>query len=338
MLSYEYHGLLENPGETLKQNAQSLSMLRALLFPISKEEVEIRNNALSGIWNEIKTSIDTNLINGDPYTASRFVTDLGLNIASLFVGVGEIKAAAGVKKADNVVDGLRAIDKVSDVKKLSNGELWFNYFNKSYGAGNVEWTSKVFEGNVALKERVFANIEMSRLARESSNYRFRFKEGFYFEHMTGPVEKFTEKGGVSGGHNYNEFVKFFQNSDKYQIEEIARRNSHIDGIFEIEYKAKVEKKDFKGNATGEYKVLPKGTRNFNKTVYDSSKISDDEIVRLSKEAMKNGIKNKNIEKLRFQPNKVKVKGETIFNGQKIKFEGYRNVVTNEIENAYPVLP
>ena len=54
--------------------------------------------------------------------------------------------------------------------------------------------------------------------------------------------------------------------------------------------------------------------------------------------MKDGIKNKNIERLRFQPNKVKVKGETIFNGRKIKFEGYRNVVTNEIENAYPVLP
>ena len=61
-------------------------------------------------------------------------------------------------------------------------------------------------------------------------------------------------------------------------------------------------------------------------------------VTLSKEAMKDGIKNKNIERLRFQPNKVKVKGETIFNGRKIKFEGYRNLVTNEIENAYSVLP
>ena len=138
MLSYEYHGLLENPGETLKQNAQSLSTLRALLFPISKEELETRNTALSGIWNEIKTSINTNLINGDPYTASRFVTDLGLNIASLFVGVGELKAASGVKKADNVIDGVRVIDKVSDAKKLSNGELWFNYFNKAYGVENVE--------------------------------------------------------------------------------------------------------------------------------------------------------------------------------------------------------
>ena len=170
MLSSEYHGLLENPGETLKQNVQSLSMLRALLFPVSKEELETRNNALSGIWSEIKTSINTNLINGDPYTASRFITDVGLNIASLFFGAGELKAAAGVKKADNVIDGVRAIEKVSDANKLSNGEKWFNYFNKTYGAENVEWTSKVFEGNAGLRERVFANIEKSRLARESTNY------------------------------------------------------------------------------------------------------------------------------------------------------------------------
>ena len=252
-------------------------------------------------------------------------------------GVGELKAAARVKKADNVIDGVRAIDKVSDVKKLSNGEKWFNYFNKAYGAENVEWTSKVFEGNAALRERVFANIEMSRLARESSNYRFRFKEGFYFEHMTGPVEKFTEKGGVSGGHNYNEFAKFFQNSNKYEIEEIARRNSSIDGIFEIEYRANVAKKDFRGIPTGEYKIIPKGTKGFKKTFYDSSKISDDEIVRLSKEAMINGIKNKNIKKMKLQ-NKIKIKGEVIYKGNKISFEGYKNTITNEIENAYPILP
>ena len=81
-----------------------------------------------------------------------------------------MKAASGVKKADNVIDGIRAIDKVSDANKLSNGEKWFNYFNKAYGAENVEWTSKIFEGKAGLRKRVFANIEMSRLARESSGF------------------------------------------------------------------------------------------------------------------------------------------------------------------------
>ena len=178
---------------------------------------------------------------------------------------------------------------------------------------------------------------MSRLARESSNYRFRFKDGFYFEHMTGPVEKFTQKGGVSGGHNYDEFVRFFENSDKYNIEEIARRNSSIDGIFEIEYKVKVEKKDYAGRLTGEYKEIPKGDFSFYKTVYEPSKINNDEITWLSKEAMKDGIINNKIKKVPNQ-SKEKIIGEVIYKGEIIKFEGYRNLVTKEIENAYPVLP
>ena len=248
-----------------------------------------------------------------------------------------MEAAAGVKKADNVIDGVRAIEKVSDANKLSNGEKWFNYFNKTYGAENVEWTSKVFEGNAGLRERVFANIEKSRLARESSNYRFRFKEGFYFDHMTGPVEKFTEKGGVSGGHNYDEFVKFFQNSDKYKVEEVARRNSPIDGVFELKYKARIEKKDFRGKPTGEYKEIPKGDYSFFKTVYEPSKISNSDITWRSKKAMENGIKDKRITKVRGQ-SKERIRGEVIYKGKVLKFEGYRNTITKEIENAYPILP
>ena len=170
MISNEYKGLLEDPLETLSENVESLLMFKAILFPASKEEFEIQDRVLSGIWENIKADFNSEFTNGNTYTKSRYVYNLVIEIGSLFFGAGELKAAAGVKKADNVIDGVRAIDKVSDVKKLSNGELWFNYFNKAYGAENVEWTSKVFEGNAALRERVFANIEMSRLARESSNY------------------------------------------------------------------------------------------------------------------------------------------------------------------------
>lgn len=37
-------------------------------------------------------------------------------------------------------------------------------------------------------------------------------------------------------------------------------------------------------------------------------------------------------------NKLKIKGETTYKGNVIKFEGYKNLTTNEIENAYPILP
>ena len=132
MLSYEYHGLIENPDETIKENIQSILIIKAILSPTSKGEVEIRDRFLLGIWEDIKADFNSEVINGNPYTASRYVYNLAIEIGSLFYGAGELKAAAGVKKADNVIDGLRAIDKVSDAKKLSNGDrLLFNEVRKS---------------------------------------------------------------------------------------------------------------------------------------------------------------------------------------------------------------
>ena len=137
MLSNEYKGLLEDPLETLSENVESLLMFKAILFPASKEEFEIQDRVLSGIWENIKADFNSEFTNGNTYTKSRYVYNLVIEIGSLFFGAGELKAASGVKKTDNVVDGLRAIDKVSDVKKLSNGEKWFNYFNKAYGAEKI---------------------------------------------------------------------------------------------------------------------------------------------------------------------------------------------------------
>ena len=209
MLSYEYHGLVENPDETVKENIQSILIIKAILSPTSKGEVEIRDRVLLGIWEDIKADFNSEVINGNPYTASRYVYNLAIEIGSLFFGAGELKAAAGVKKADNVIDGMRAIDKVSDVKKLSNGELWFNYFNKVYGAENVEWTSKVFEGNAGLRERVFGNIEKSRLARESSNYSgfAKFEKKFVVEGVTQAERLIPGTPGVVTGGNSTKLGK-----------------------------------------------------------------------------------------------------------------------------------
>ena len=117
MLSYEYHGLVENPDETVKENIQSILIIKAILSPTSKGEVEIRDRVLLGIWEDIKADFNSEVINGNPYTASRYVYNLAIEIGSLFFGAGELKAAAGIKKADNVIDGVRVIDKVSDAGK-----------------------------------------------------------------------------------------------------------------------------------------------------------------------------------------------------------------------------
>ncbi|PEE40894.1 hypothetical protein COL91_03460 [Bacillus pseudomycoides] len=143
----------------------------------------------------------------------------------------------------------------------------------------------------------------------------------------------------SGGHNYDEFKNYFNsNSNKYELGPVVK-NEHpdIDGVFDIEYKVKYEKMDYTGkNGTGEYKVIPNGDKVYKKTVYDPKIISNDEIIDLSKKAMEEGLNNKREIPL-LKQKKIKIQGQTDYNGKNSKFEGIMNSETGEIENAYPVL-
>ncbi|MGO5117214.1 CdiA family toxin C-terminal domain-containing protein [Clostridium sporogenes] len=194
------------------------------------------------------------------------------------------------------------------------GEEWNEFLSEKYGPKNVTWETKG-AGNL------------------------KFKEGYYVEHTTGPVQKFTERNGISGGHNYDEFKNYFNDeSNKYQLVEISRKqHPDIDGIFDIEYKAKYEKMDYTGTkGSGEYKTIPNGDKVYKKTVYNQKIISNDEIIDLSKKAMEEGIKNERVIKL-VKQNKMKIRGQANYNGKILKFEGMKNLETGEIENAYPVL-
>ncbi|MEM5601453.1 hypothetical protein COD90_29335 [Bacillus cereus] len=167
----------------------------------------------------------------------------------------------------------------------------------------------------------------------------KLKEGYYVEHTTGPVEKFTERNGISGRHNYDEFENYFNsNSNKYELGPVVKKeHPDIDGIFDIEYKVKYEKMDYTGkNGTGEYKVIPNGDKVYKKTVYDPKIISNDEIIDLSKKAMEEGLNNKREIPL-LKQKKIKIQGQTDYNGKNLKFEGIMNSETGEIENAYPVV-
>ncbi|MCY8918099.1 CdiA family toxin C-terminal domain-containing protein [Bacillus atrophaeus] len=155
------------------------------------------------------------------------------------------------------------------------------------------------------------------------------------EHLTEEVTKCTDWRGVSGGHNYTEFKKYFDTNGKYKLEEV-KKTAHpkVKGIYDLEYRMKVEIKDYRGIGTGQYKYIPKENKQpFKKTIYDPNIISNKDIVKFGKEAMDDGIKSNRIRALDGQ-NKETIQG-TASNG--LKFEGIRNVETGEIDNFWPVL-
>jgi len=164
----------------------------------------------------------------------------------------------------------------------------------------------------------------------------KYKEGYYVEHLTGKVEKVTDWKGVSGGHNYDEFKKFFDENGKYSLVEVNKlEHPDIPGIYDLEYRMKVEIKDYKGKGTGEYKYIPKEDKPpHKKTIYDTNVFSNEDIIRLGKEAMEEGLRSQRISQLKSQNNKQIIRGVSD-NG--LKFEGIKNIDTGEIENFYPVL-
>ena len=255
---------------------------------------------------------------------------------------GAIPAAQNTHRVENFMKSM--INKLED--KLSPPPR--------NGVGGVEVAGESLKEQI--RKRVLENIETSKTVREASNYgvylrkekellakiekkalegSLKYKEGYYVEHLTGEVIKCTDWKGVSGGHNYEEFKKFFDKNGKYRYKEIGRReHPDIPGIYDIEYRLKVEVKNYQGKGTGEYKVVPKEDKPpHKKTIYDPNVISNDDIVRLGKEAMEEGIKSQRVSQLKSQTNKQIIRGVSS-NG--LKFEGIKNIDTGEIENFYPV--
>ncbi|WP_207706284.1 hypothetical protein, partial [Clostridium sp. HBUAS56017] len=97
-LKYEIEGLMTDPSGTLEENLDFIMKIGAIINPVTKEQYKIQEDFFNSIWESIKKSIDTEVVNGNPYSALKFVTDVVMNVASLFVGAGEIKELSALKK------------------------------------------------------------------------------------------------------------------------------------------------------------------------------------------------------------------------------------------------
>ncbi|MBQ4899977.1 EndoU domain-containing protein [Paenibacillus sp. Marseille-P2973] len=182
---------------------------------------------------------------------------------------------------------------ISYSKNPTQQNLIENYLKEREGKGRVEGT-----GNLIFKSD-------------------------YDDHLVN-VKKFDRdpSKGITGGHNMDEFYKYFRNVLKLDdVDFINKVTPHptIDGIIQINYK--IPKLDNKGNLTGEYKYFKNP-----KTVYDPSKISEVTIIEWGKAAMQQGIDAGSIVGRRI----------TGIAPNGLKFEGYMDE-SGVITNFYPKL-
>jgi hypothetical protein len=193
-----------------------------------------------------------------------------------------------------------------------------------------------WDGNI--RERVLQNIEESKTAREASNYKefaefengfklggnLKFKEG-YDKHLI-EVEDIVRKKnkGVVGGHNFDNFKQAFKENG-WDIDECIigiKEHPSVSGIYEVEYRLPAL------NNKGE--IIPQQYKNIPnpKTVFDPSKISNEDMLEWGKQAMEEGMKNGRI-----------INGREIDGYAKngLKFKRYIDGETGEITNFFPTL-
>lgn len=145
-----------------------------------------------------------------------------------------------------------------------------------------------------LRQNVLKNIEESKKARESSNFKeFSNKSNDIIKNANGlkKIEKTPEledhirntdpnvprKRGIGGAHNSEEFFK-------NDVEIVKQTPTDISGVSVVEYR--IPELDAKGNPTGRYKKLI-----YKKTIYDPKVISDEDYINRGLEAANNAISN-----------------------------------------------
>ena len=90
---------IKDPMKKLEDCGEACLTIKAIVSPQTPEEQALSNRVANGIWLEIKGDFEKEVINGNTYTRTKYITGAAGTIASFFVVVGEAEAAETGAKA-----------------------------------------------------------------------------------------------------------------------------------------------------------------------------------------------------------------------------------------------
>lgn len=205
------------------------------------------------------------------------------------------QAIKAVIQSDNAFDTLTQAVKQSYIERIEKLEAEYQRagVSGSFNAG-VESGKLIFDlvglfaGGAGLAKGSSQLIAKTSAKIIGKTTRFSFPDGISFQielpkHLA-TVDKFTQKMGISGGHNANVFYNVVKDKNLKIIKQIP---TSVRGIMYIEYKIPAkhpqtgEITHYKGN----------GAQPFKKTIYDPKIFSDQKILELGQKAAANGYKN-----------------------------------------------
>lgn len=129
------------------------------------------------------------------------------------------------------------------------------------------------------------------------------------------VDGFTQKSGISGGHNAD---AFYDAAKEYNVKIVSETPTGVNGITEVKYL--IPTKDRAGNLTGNYKAATE-----TKTIYDPKIFSDQKILELGQQAAVKGYKDAMASK----------NGQANVSVDRVNFRIYVDKTTGTVRNFHP---
>ncbi|WP_311779071.1 VENN motif pre-toxin domain-containing protein, partial [Pantoea sp. YU22] len=128
------------------------------------------------------------------------------------------------------------------------------------------------------------------------------------------VDGFTQKNGISGGHNAN---AFYDAAKEYNVKIVSETPTGTKGITEVKYL--IPTKDRAGKLTGDYKATPE-----TKTIYDPKIFTDQKILELGQQAAAKG----------FNDAMASKSGQTNVSVDGVNFRIYVDKTTGRVRNFH----
>jgi hypothetical protein len=182
---------------------------------------------------------------------------IGSNIVDGANDIGQGYVTSGISKIVLALLPFRSKEALDTYPSL---KAEFNRLAENLAGYNIK-LSRSESGAISVKDAYGMSIELN-----TNNHVTKF-------------DGFSQKKGINGTHNQNEFMKAVENNNVSIVETVEHPT--IKGLSEITYR--IPAVDSAGNPTGNFKS---GT--FRKTVYDPSIISDARMMGLAQEAATKG--------------------------------------------------
>lgn len=257
------------------------------------------------------------------------IKEMGPEVFKMLVGWDDVEVlldgdSTGFEKTRSSIFLILSVtpaDKVKDViktaKLIKNGEKGVDAIKLSKASWKALKKAEASSDVIKTIDKTDDLLDAGKLGEKANDFKFVDNAKNHLKN----VEKVNTKNGVVGGHNLDEFNNALKGQGVNPEDLIISKKPHltIDGVYEIEYK--IPRKDITGNIA---KPVSYKTIETPKTVYDSTKISDDKMFEWGQSAMKRG--------------QVQADGRTVIgtSSNGLKFTGYLNDA-GEITNFFPVI-